>query len=307
MEEGFRLTGGGGRRSTGPGQEMPKLLVTAGSLDLAWVGVHRGATVIDGFGAQFVVPGFVAVDLAQLVLGTMFGQPRPGIEGPNVDRRPPRSCSARAITPSQKARPRESDPHEPEGERKPKRYHWRKTHETSDLGDKGCDSQGEGESPVVCPALVAAEGNRQDERRCEPRRQTEEESDPVDQSGRSFLRARGVNVACAQEEICDRREREEDDSGDSGLGTCHRSAEDERKRADAGGTREEGDVHQPSEVAQRILAGRVAVVELWLEYVEEGDQGYAKQRPGNCKSSRPMSPLGGTGASTIRAERILVR
>jgi hypothetical protein len=28
------------------------------------VGVHRRATVIDGFGAQFVVPGFVAVDLA---------------------------------------------------------------------------------------------------------------------------------------------------------------------------------------------------------------------------------------------------
>ena len=28
------------------------------------VGVHRGATVIAGFGAQFVVPGFVAVDLA---------------------------------------------------------------------------------------------------------------------------------------------------------------------------------------------------------------------------------------------------
>ena len=28
------------------------------------VGVHGRATVIDGFGAQFVVPGFVAVDLA---------------------------------------------------------------------------------------------------------------------------------------------------------------------------------------------------------------------------------------------------
>ena len=28
------------------------------------VGVHGRAAVIDGFGAQFVVPGFVAVDLA---------------------------------------------------------------------------------------------------------------------------------------------------------------------------------------------------------------------------------------------------
>jgi hypothetical protein len=28
------------------------------------VGVHRRATVIAGFGAKFVVPGFVAVDLA---------------------------------------------------------------------------------------------------------------------------------------------------------------------------------------------------------------------------------------------------
>jgi hypothetical protein len=42
--------------------------------------------VIDGFGAQFVVPGFVAVYLAQPVLGAVFGQPRRGIEGPDVDR-----------------------------------------------------------------------------------------------------------------------------------------------------------------------------------------------------------------------------
>jgi hypothetical protein len=39
--------------------------------------------VIDGFGAQFVVPGFVAVDLAQPVLGAVLGQPRRGIA--NVD------------------------------------------------------------------------------------------------------------------------------------------------------------------------------------------------------------------------------
>ena len=41
--------------------------------------------MIDGFGAQFVVPGFVAVDLAQPVLGAVLGQPRRGIEAPNVD------------------------------------------------------------------------------------------------------------------------------------------------------------------------------------------------------------------------------
>ena len=45
--------------------------------------------MIDRFGAQFVVPGFVAVDLAQPVPGAVFGQPRRGIEGPDVDRVPP--------------------------------------------------------------------------------------------------------------------------------------------------------------------------------------------------------------------------
>jgi hypothetical protein len=42
--------------------------------------------VIDGFGAQFVVPGFVAVDLAKPVLGAMLGQPRRGTVVLNVDR-----------------------------------------------------------------------------------------------------------------------------------------------------------------------------------------------------------------------------
>jgi hypothetical protein len=44
--------------------------------------------VIDGFGAQFVVPGFVAVDLAQPIPGAVLGQPRRGLEGLNVDRVP---------------------------------------------------------------------------------------------------------------------------------------------------------------------------------------------------------------------------
>ena len=44
--------------------------------------------MIDGLGAQLVVPGFVAVDLAQPVLGAVLGQPRRGIEGPDVDRVP---------------------------------------------------------------------------------------------------------------------------------------------------------------------------------------------------------------------------
>ena len=44
--------------------------------------------MIDGFEAQFVVPGFVAVDLAEPVLGAVLGQPRRGIGGPNVDRVP---------------------------------------------------------------------------------------------------------------------------------------------------------------------------------------------------------------------------
>ena len=42
----------------------------------------------DGLGAQFVVPGFVAVDLAQPVRGAVLGQPRRGIGVPDVDRVP---------------------------------------------------------------------------------------------------------------------------------------------------------------------------------------------------------------------------
>jgi hypothetical protein len=52
---------------------------------LGGVGILGRAAVLDGFGAQFVVPRFVAVDLAQSVLGTMFGQPRCGIVEPDVD------------------------------------------------------------------------------------------------------------------------------------------------------------------------------------------------------------------------------
>ena len=52
------------------------------------VGIHGRATTIDRLGAQFVVPGLVAVDLAQPVLGAVLRQPRRGIEGPDVDRVP---------------------------------------------------------------------------------------------------------------------------------------------------------------------------------------------------------------------------
>ena len=51
--------------------------------------------MIDGFGAQFVVPGLVAVDLAQPVPGAVLGQPRGGIGAPDVDR-VPRHVSRRA-------------------------------------------------------------------------------------------------------------------------------------------------------------------------------------------------------------------
>ena len=42
------------------------------------VGVHARATVVDGRAAPFVVPGLVAVDLAQAVPGPVLGQPRRG-------------------------------------------------------------------------------------------------------------------------------------------------------------------------------------------------------------------------------------
>jgi hypothetical protein len=50
--------------------------------------VHGRATVTDDLEAQFVVPGFVAIDLAQPVVGAVLGQPRCGIGAPDVDRVP---------------------------------------------------------------------------------------------------------------------------------------------------------------------------------------------------------------------------
>src|SRR3954451_7526102 len=52
------------------------------------VGVHGRAAVGDGVGAQFVVPGFVAVDPAQPVLGAVGRQPGGGVGGADVDRAP---------------------------------------------------------------------------------------------------------------------------------------------------------------------------------------------------------------------------
>ena len=48
--------------------DLRRLCRACWSLLHAWivrrVGVHGRAAVVDGFGAQFVVPGFIAVDLA---------------------------------------------------------------------------------------------------------------------------------------------------------------------------------------------------------------------------------------------------
>ncbi len=44
--------------------------------------------MIDRIGAQLVVPGLVAVDLAEAVLRTVLGQPRRGVGVPDVDRVP---------------------------------------------------------------------------------------------------------------------------------------------------------------------------------------------------------------------------
>ena len=60
-------------------RRLPHLWIVRG------VGVHRGATVIDGLGAQFVVPRLVAVDLAEPVFGAVLGQPLRRIGAPNVD------------------------------------------------------------------------------------------------------------------------------------------------------------------------------------------------------------------------------
>jgi hypothetical protein len=55
---------------------------------LGGVGVPGRAAVIDRFVTQFVVPGFVVVDLAQAVIVAVLGQPGRGIGGPDVDRVP---------------------------------------------------------------------------------------------------------------------------------------------------------------------------------------------------------------------------
>ena len=52
------------------------------------VGIHGRAAVLDGFGPQFVVPGLVSVDPAEPVHGAVFGQPRRGAGGPDVNRVP---------------------------------------------------------------------------------------------------------------------------------------------------------------------------------------------------------------------------
>jgi len=67
------------------GQDRSTAPVIAASSDRAWGRHTWRATTIDRLEAQFVVPGLVAIDLAQSVPGAVFGQPRPGIDGPDVD------------------------------------------------------------------------------------------------------------------------------------------------------------------------------------------------------------------------------
>src|SRR5262245_39412213 len=50
------------------------------------IGVHGRAPVVDGSRPQLVVPGLVAVDLAQAVRGAVLGQPLCGIGAADVDR-----------------------------------------------------------------------------------------------------------------------------------------------------------------------------------------------------------------------------
>ena len=64
---------------------QPRGCILGSCVGSAYIG---RATVIDGVGAQLVVPGLVAVDLAQPVRGAVLGQPRCGIGGPDVDRVP---------------------------------------------------------------------------------------------------------------------------------------------------------------------------------------------------------------------------
>lgn len=49
------------------------------------VGVHRRATMINSRRTQFIVPRFIAVDLAQPVRGAVFGQPHSCSGGADVD------------------------------------------------------------------------------------------------------------------------------------------------------------------------------------------------------------------------------
>src|SRR5262245_1828177 len=77
-------------RTAKKGFRLPGLESFGWSLAHPWivprVGIHRRATVIDGFAAQFVVPGLVPVDPAEPVFSAVSGQPRCGARGPVVDR-----------------------------------------------------------------------------------------------------------------------------------------------------------------------------------------------------------------------------
>src|SRR4029450_1969155 len=66
-------------RANLPGPPLPRSRACWSPLHpwiVGGVGVHARAAVTDGFGAQLVVPEFVAVDLAQPVRGAVLGQPR---------------------------------------------------------------------------------------------------------------------------------------------------------------------------------------------------------------------------------------
>ena len=75
-------------RGAGPGADRRRralghCCILGSCVGSAYMG---GQPSVDGLGAQLVVPGLVAVDLAQPVRGAVLGQPRRGTGGPDVDR-----------------------------------------------------------------------------------------------------------------------------------------------------------------------------------------------------------------------------
>ena len=174
------------------------------------------------------------------------------------------------VPPAENARARERDPDKPEAEREPKHHHGRKIRETGDLGHQSCDAQRQGSrrwfahrsSRRNAAARTSGAASLVGSPRMKPIPWISPCVVASAPSGSMLPAPRRTHATAAMERRAI--------PGDSSLGTRQRSVKGECKRADTRGTREEGHVHQPPVVTQRVFADRVAVVDLRLQRARGG-------------------------------------